>query len=76
MCTIFYHIIQKNTKKSFGVSAIYDILMWYGGRKMKIVNLDAYTIHLDDLHWTDLAKLGDLTTYDRIPSLPLPLTII
>ena len=43
---------------------------------MKIVNLDAYTIHLDDLHWTDLAKLGDLTTYDRIPSLPLPLTII
>ena len=33
---------------------------------MKIVNLDAYTIHLDDLHWTDLAKLGDLTTYDRI----------
>ena len=66
MCTIFYHIIQKNTKKSFGVSAIYDILMWYGGRKMKIVNLDAYTIHLDDLHWTDLAKLGDLTTYDRI----------
>ena len=33
---------------------------------MKIVNLDAYTIHLDDLEWTELAALGDLTTYDRI----------
>lgn len=33
---------------------------------MKIVNLDAYTIHLDDLQWTELAALGDLTTYDRI----------
>ena len=33
---------------------------------MKIVNLDAYTIHLNDLEWTDLAALGDLTTYDRI----------
>ena len=32
---------------------------------MKIVNLDAYTIHLDDLGWSELAKLGDLTTYDR-----------
>ena len=33
---------------------------------MKIVNLDTYTISLDDLEWTDLAKLGDLTNYDRI----------
>ena len=32
---------------------------------MKIVNLDAYTIHLNDLHWTELEKLGKLTTYDR-----------
>ena len=35
-------------------------------KKMKIVNLDTYTISLDDLEWTDLAKLGDLTNYDRI----------
>lgn len=33
---------------------------------MKIVNLDTYTISLDDLEWTDLAKLGNLTNYDRI----------
>ncbi len=33
---------------------------------MKIVNLDAYTIHLNDLDWNELAQLGDLVTYDRI----------
>ena len=33
---------------------------------MKIVNVDAYTIHLNDLDWTELAQLGDLVTYDRI----------
>ena len=33
---------------------------------MKIVNLDAYTIHLNDLDWYELAQLGDLVTYDRI----------
>ena len=33
---------------------------------MKIVNLDAYTIHLDDLNWAELEKLGDLITYDRV----------
>lgn len=33
---------------------------------MKIVNLDAYTVHLNDLEWTELEKLGELTTYDRI----------
>ncbi len=32
---------------------------------MKIVNLDAYTIHLDDLGWTELEALGELTTYER-----------
>lgn len=30
---------------------------------MKIVNLDAYTVQLDDLEWTELEKLGELTTY-------------
>ena len=25
---------------------------------MKIVNLDAYTIHLNDLDWNELAQLG------------------
>lgn len=33
---------------------------------MKIVNLDAYTIHLNDLNWNELAQLGDLVTYDRV----------
>lgn len=33
---------------------------------MKIVNLDAYTIHLNDLDWNELAQLGDPVTYDRI----------
>ena len=33
---------------------------------MKIVNLDAYTIHLNDLDWNELAQLGDLVPYDRI----------
>lgn len=33
---------------------------------MKIVNLDAYTIHLNDLDWNELAQLSDLVTYDRI----------
>ena len=33
---------------------------------MKIVKLDAYTIHLNDLDWNELAQLGDLVTYDRI----------
>ena len=33
---------------------------------MKIVNLDAYTIHLNVLDWNELAQLGDLVTYDRI----------
>ena len=33
---------------------------------MKIVNLDAYTIHLNDLDWNERAQLGDLVTYDRI----------
>ena len=32
---------------------------------MKIVNLDAYTIHLNDLGWSELARLGELTTYER-----------
>ena len=33
---------------------------------MKIVNLDAYTIHLNDLNLNELAQLGDLVTYDRV----------
>ena len=33
---------------------------------MKIVNLDAYTIHLNELNWNELAQLGDLVTYDRV----------
>ena len=33
---------------------------------MKIFNLDAYTIHLNDLNWNELAQLGDLVTYDRV----------
>ena len=27
---------------------------------------DAYTIHLNDLNWNELAQLGDLVTYDRV----------
>lgn len=33
---------------------------------MKIVNLDAYTIQLDDLKWSELEEMGELTCYDRV----------
>lgn len=33
---------------------------------MKIVILDAYTVQLDDLEWTELEELGELVTYPRI----------
>ena len=32
---------------------------------MKIVVLDGYTENPGDLSWDELAKLGDLTVYDR-----------
>lgn len=32
---------------------------------MKIVILDAYTVQLDDLEWTELEKLGELSAHDR-----------
>ncbi|MDY3869087.1 MAG: NAD(P)-dependent oxidoreductase, partial [Pyramidobacter sp.] len=31
----------------------------------KIVILDGYTVHSDDLNWDDLKALGDLRVYDR-----------
>ncbi|WP_295482353.1 D-2-hydroxyacid dehydrogenase [uncultured Succinatimonas sp.] len=34
---------------------------------MKIVVLDGYTENPGDLSWDELAKLGDLTVYDRTP---------
>lgn len=34
---------------------------------MKIVILDGYTIHQEDLNWPVLEELGDLTVYDRTP---------
>lgn len=34
-------------------------------RNFKIVNLDGYTIVLDDLNWNRLENLGDYTCYDR-----------
>lgn len=34
---------------------------------MKIVILDGYTIHQEDLNWSVLEELGDLTVYDRTP---------
>jgi glycerate dehydrogenase len=34
---------------------------------MKIVVLDGYTLNPGDLTWEGLAKLGDLTVYDRTP---------
>lgn len=33
--------------------------------KKKIVVLDGYTVHSDDLSWKELGALGDLTVYDR-----------
>jgi glycerate dehydrogenase len=33
----------------------------------KIVVLDGYTLNPGDNPWTDIAQLGDLTVYDRIP---------
>lgn len=37
-------------------------------RKMKIVVLDGFTLNPGDLEWTSLAKLGELTVYDRTPA--------
>jgi glycerate dehydrogenase len=34
---------------------------------MKIVILDGYTENPGDLSWNELAKLGELTVYDRTP---------
>ena len=35
---------------------------------MKIVILDGYTENPGDLSWEELAKLGELTVYDRTPA--------
>jgi glycerate dehydrogenase len=35
---------------------------------MKIVVLDGYTLNPNDLSWSNLAQLGDLTVYDRTPT--------
>ncbi len=35
---------------------------------MKIVVLDGYTLNPNDLSWSNLAQLGDLTVYDRTPA--------
>ncbi|MDZ7879752.1 MAG: D-2-hydroxyacid dehydrogenase [Saprospiraceae bacterium] len=35
---------------------------------MKIIVLDGYTLNPNDLSWSALAKLGDLTVYDRTPA--------
>jgi glycerate dehydrogenase len=35
---------------------------------MKIVVLDGYTLNPNDLSWSGLEKLGDLTVYDRTPT--------
>jgi glycerate dehydrogenase len=35
---------------------------------MKIIVLDGYTLNPNDLSWAHLAKLGDLTVYDRTPA--------
>ena len=35
---------------------------------MKIVVLDGYTLNPNDLSWSGLEKIGNLTVYDRTPT--------
>ena len=39
---------------------------------MKIVVLDGYTENPGDLSWDELAKLGELTVYDRVSYVDTP----